>query len=263
MVAADTGELVWETKVGPGGILGGMQWGSANDGKTIYTASSNSNNASRDRIKPFYPNDLQPLYPGYPIGACDPSHGPCAFSGPGFPGGTDNWTLVNPSPDIVPDGKSTYNEGKGLQTTTGFWSALDVATGEILWQRVLPTDSREPIDEFDERQNMPGTLHGSVTLANGVLFGGGTWDGQGLMVGLDAATGKIIWRFNAQFWGTNAGGIEASPAVVNGVVYWGTGASKGGIYSEPFFDLKIGGAEVRGNKVYAFELPTSSGGKKN
>lgn len=58
---ADTGSLVWSTRVGPGGILGGMQWGSASDGKTIYTAESNSVNASRDRTKPFYPSPLNPI----------------------------------------------------------------------------------------------------------------------------------------------------------------------------------------------------------
>lgn len=37
----DTGEVVWVTQVGPGGALGGLQWGSATDGQRIYTAISN------------------------------------------------------------------------------------------------------------------------------------------------------------------------------------------------------------------------------
>ena len=37
-----TGELVWKTQVVPPGITGGMQWGSANDGKSIFVASANS-----------------------------------------------------------------------------------------------------------------------------------------------------------------------------------------------------------------------------
>ncbi|MCZ6672416.1 MAG: PQQ-binding-like beta-propeller repeat protein [Verrucomicrobia bacterium] len=37
-----TGEQVWATKVGPGGTLGGSEWGSATDGKRIYVAISNS-----------------------------------------------------------------------------------------------------------------------------------------------------------------------------------------------------------------------------
>ncbi|MDB5262931.1 MAG: PQQ-binding-like beta-propeller repeat protein [Adhaeribacter sp.] len=38
----DNGNEVWHTQVGPGGELGGLQWGSAVDGNRIYTAVSNS-----------------------------------------------------------------------------------------------------------------------------------------------------------------------------------------------------------------------------
>jgi len=37
----DTGNLLWRTQVGPGSSLGGMEWGSATDGKQIYVAISN------------------------------------------------------------------------------------------------------------------------------------------------------------------------------------------------------------------------------
>jgi polyvinyl alcohol dehydrogenase (cytochrome) len=39
----DTGAVVWVTQAGPGGTAGGLQWGSAVDGKRIYTANANSN----------------------------------------------------------------------------------------------------------------------------------------------------------------------------------------------------------------------------
>src|SRR5262249_26504710 len=38
----DTGAVVWTAQAGPGGILGGLQWGSAVDGARVYTANSNS-----------------------------------------------------------------------------------------------------------------------------------------------------------------------------------------------------------------------------
>ena len=38
----DTGAVVWVTNTGPGGTAGGLQWGSAVDGKRIYTANANS-----------------------------------------------------------------------------------------------------------------------------------------------------------------------------------------------------------------------------
>lgn len=37
----DTGALIWKTQVGPGSSLGGMEWGSASDGKRIYVAIAN------------------------------------------------------------------------------------------------------------------------------------------------------------------------------------------------------------------------------
>ena len=79
----DTGAVVWSTQVGPGGVQGGLQWGSSTDGRTIWAAVSNS--------------DQQP------------------------------WTLIN-------DGQPT-----GPTVTGGFWSALDAATGKILWQTADPS----------------------------------------------------------------------------------------------------------------------------
>ncbi|MCW5633609.1 MAG: PQQ-binding-like beta-propeller repeat protein [Rubrivivax sp.] len=249
----DTGGLVWSTKVGPGGILGGMQWGSATDGRLIYTANSNANNANRDRALPFYGNPLDPIYPGFP-GFLNAQTQP---SGPGFDGGA--WTLINPPADTVPDNISTFVDGSRLKTITGFWSALDAATGRIVWQRPVPTEGRPPISSPLQTVPPAGALHGSVTLANGVLFGGAA-DGLGSMYAMEASSGRILFRHRAQFEGRDGGSIEASPAVVDGVVYWGTGASRGGIFSTPFLQavtgvpFTFGGTELRNNKLYAFEL---------
>ncbi len=37
----DTGAVLWQTQVGPGSSLGGMEWGSASDGTSIYVAIGN------------------------------------------------------------------------------------------------------------------------------------------------------------------------------------------------------------------------------
>lgn len=37
-----TGAVAWVTQVGPGGLTGGLQWGSATDGKRIYVAVANA-----------------------------------------------------------------------------------------------------------------------------------------------------------------------------------------------------------------------------
>jgi polyvinyl alcohol dehydrogenase (cytochrome) len=39
----DTGAIDWVTQAGPGGTAGGLQWGSAVDGRRVYTANANSN----------------------------------------------------------------------------------------------------------------------------------------------------------------------------------------------------------------------------
>ncbi len=38
----DTGHLLWKTKVGGGGALGGIEWGMAADGDTVYAANADA-----------------------------------------------------------------------------------------------------------------------------------------------------------------------------------------------------------------------------
>jgi polyvinyl alcohol dehydrogenase (cytochrome) len=153
----ENGNIVWSTPVGPGASLGGIEWGTATDGKRIYVAIANSN-----------------LLP---------------------------YTLV-PS---------------GQKITWGAWTALDVATGKIVWQTADPT---------------PGAIdRGSVSVANRVVYVGSN---SGEMYALDASTGNILWNF------ASGGSVIDGPSIVDGDLYWGSGYK-----------------EIRGtgnNKVYAFTL---------
>ncbi|MET0342404.1 MAG: PQQ-binding-like beta-propeller repeat protein [Polyangiales bacterium] len=162
----DTGKLVWKTVVGPGGLYGGMQWGSATDGARIYTSVVNSD---------------------------------------GIP-----WSL--------PSGESTR---------TGFWAALDAATGEIAWQtRGNPA--------------VPGAVRAGVTIANGVMFGG-SFDAGGTMYALDAATGATLWSFRS------GGSVGTAPVIADGTVYWAAG----------YGSLGMGGsAGLR--KLFAFSVSGGS-----
>lgn len=287
---ADTGELVWQTRVSPGGIVGGMQWGSAYDGKRIYTASSNSANACRDKNQPFYESPIAPLYPGHPIieQIVNPQNAINYISGPGFPNDPDKivypnspfnggaWTLINPPDDafeqaIIEDSQvSSYIEDGKLKTIHGFWSALDPATGTILWQRQAPSYGERPIsntltDLFSTRpmsDPCAGFIEGGVAVTQNVLFGG-TSNSQGDMVALDARDGSLLFAF------PSGGGVEAGPAIVDGVVYWGSGASMGGAFSSTFlapftppdyialtgYPFSLGGLHVNNNRVFAFEIP--------
>ena len=158
----DTGAVVWKTAAGPGGITGGLQWGSAVDGARVYTANSNSL---------------------------------------GVP-----WTLPN-----------------ATTTQNGIWSALDAATGQVIWQITPPHG---------------GVTSGPVTTANGVVFGC-SLDPQGWMYAMNAATGQILWSF------ASGGSCLSGAAISRGTVYWGSGYSHFG----PLFPW------TGNNKVYAFGLP--------
>jgi polyvinyl alcohol dehydrogenase (cytochrome) len=155
----DTGAVVWETQVGPGSSLGGLEWGSSTDGSHIYVAEAN-----------FY-------------------HLP--------------WTLLN-----------------GTTVTSGFWAALDAATGQILWQTADPQGS------FDT---------GPVTGANGVAYAC-SMDPAGHMYAMDGATGNILWDF------PSGGSCTSGAAIANGMIFWGSGYS----------NLNLG---TPNNQLYAFQVP--------
>lgn len=90
----------------------------------------------------------------------------------------------------------------GETVAGGSWGALDAATGKILWQT---PDPQGAIDI------------GFVSAANGVVYAGsdaGTGDN---MYALDGATGQILWRF------ASGGSVVSGPAIVNGVLFWGSG----------------------------------------
>jgi polyvinyl alcohol dehydrogenase (cytochrome) len=150
----DSGALLWSTMVGPGGTLGGIEWGSATDGQRIYAAITNNSH------KPY------PLIDGTTI-------------------------------------------------TWGAWSALDAATGKILWQTPDPARAQ---------------AMGSVSVANGVLYVPSI---SGNMHALDSATGRMLWTFQS------GGAVLDGPAIVDGTLFWGSGYRKTG-----------GGAG--NNEVYAF-----------
>jgi polyvinyl alcohol dehydrogenase (cytochrome) len=151
-----TGATLWQKQVGPGSALGGMQWGSATDGKRIYVQIAN-----------FY----------------------------------------------------------SIGSVGGSWSALDPATGNILWQTPDPNSA---IDI------------GPMTVANGVVYAASMAGSATAhtMFALDAATGATLWSFPA------GSSVNAGATVVNGVVYWGSGYTHLGV---PGFTGGFGTA-----KFYAF-----------
>jgi polyvinyl alcohol dehydrogenase (cytochrome) len=48
----DNGELLWDTKIGGGGAMGGIHWGMAYDGKTLFAANNMSTGPTADEVSP-------------------------------------------------------------------------------------------------------------------------------------------------------------------------------------------------------------------
>lgn len=167
---ANDGAIVWRKQVGPGGLLGGMQFGAATDNQRIYIQNTNT--------------------------------------------GHENYQLV-----------AGNNAGKTIHS--GFWAALDPATGNILWQTQVPGGDAPITGKLIHL--VWGTKLGSgffawpmggLTVANGVVFAGVANLG-GTMVAMDASNGNILWQMDT------GQSIASSPSVVNGRVYWGTGYKTG------------------------------------
>ena len=142
------GRPVWKTEVGPGGMLGGIEFGAATDGERVYVGISN------------HPKQ-------------------------------------------------------------GSVSALDGATGKILWQTMNP----------DGRSNFgPITVTGAGD--NRLVFAGSSGN---FIRAYNANDGKIVWEFDT------GGAVGGGPTVVDGVLYIGSG----------YRMLRVGKGN---NKLYAFSV---------
>lgn len=117
----DDGEVVWVTQVGPGGALGGLQWGSATDGERIYTAISNYDGDAWELVANGQPTGQ--MTNGGLISALDASTG------------TILWQT--PDPESAPDqGAVTVANGVVYACSVdplGHMYALDASSGAILW----------------------------------------------------------------------------------------------------------------------------------
>ena len=85
--------------------------------------------------------------------------------------------------------------------TSGVWVKYD-GNGNVKW--ITPTPNGDQ-------------AYGSVSLTNDVVFG--STHVQGLLVALSTADGSILWRYQT------VGSVNAAAAIVDNIVYWGTGSS--------------------------------------
>jgi polyvinyl alcohol dehydrogenase (cytochrome) len=127
-----TGAEVWKTQVGPGGTLGGLQWGSAVDGNRIYTAIANNGFTEHTMTKG--PGAGQKVKGGF-WAALDAATGAVIWE----------YAATNPPTAgfFGPPGSVAVNTGMvtsangvvfaGAMDAEGTMYAINAATGEKLW----------------------------------------------------------------------------------------------------------------------------------
>jgi polyvinyl alcohol dehydrogenase (cytochrome) len=159
--------------------------------------------------------------------ALNPDTGQVAWvttAGPGGTAGGLQWgSAVDGLRVYTADSNSNFKPWTmpdGSVVTSGMWSGLDAATGQLLWQTAPPHG---------------GGASGPATTANGVMYGC-SLDPEGYMYALNGATGAVLWQFKS------GGSCLSGAAISNGEVYWGSGYSNFG-FGTP------------NNKLFKFGLP--------
>ena len=143
----DTGAVRWVAQAGPGGTAGGLQWGSAVDGKRVYTANANSN---------LVPWTLQPG------GTVTTTNG--VWSGIDAVTGAVLWQTTPPHGGGTSGPVTTANGivfGCSLDAA-GYMYALNGATGAVLWE--FPSG---------------GSCLSGAAIANGTLYWGSGYSNFG------------------------------------------------------------------------------------
>ncbi len=114
---ADTGATVWSKLMGPGGPLGGIQWGTASDGTNIYIANANSAKAA------YTLSSGQQITWGF-------------WSAVNASNGNLVWQTPDPTSGTIDEG--ALSETNGIVFAESFDSsghvyALNSGTGQLLW----------------------------------------------------------------------------------------------------------------------------------
>jgi polyvinyl alcohol dehydrogenase (cytochrome) len=168
---ADTGAIVWQTQVGPGGHLGGIHWGTAVDDQRVYVGVNNEN------AMPFMLGGK-----GAQAGEMT-SVGAWAALDPAT--GAVLWQVANPASPNVTMGASVNGPVSaaggvvfaGSMDPDGTMYALDAATGDQLWSF-----------------KSGGTVYGGPAIVGGMVFWGAGYLSSRLGFGTSV---KKLYAFSA------------------------------------------------------------------
>jgi polyvinyl alcohol dehydrogenase (cytochrome) len=151
------GEIVWQSRVGKGGVNGGVQWGMASDGRKIYAAVSDVGRTRRTNVEPF---DT-----GLPL--VDPKQGG-GLTALGVVDGEKVW-YAPPAPcDAKPGCSPAQSAAVTAIPGVVFSGSID---GHL---RAFNSDDGTVLWDFDTARE--------YETVNGVRAGGGSLDGPGATV---------------------------------------------------------------------------------
>jgi polyvinyl alcohol dehydrogenase (cytochrome) len=164
------GEILWQTRVGHGGALGGIQWGSASDGKNMYVALS----------------DINLLQKQFGTGkklVADPKAGGGLFA-LNAATGAKVWTAAPPScgdrPSCSPAQSAAVSAIPGVVfsgSVDGHLRGYSMTDGKAIWD----FDTTREFTTVNGLTTKGGSLDGpGPTIAGGMLYvnsGYGSWGG--------------------------------------------------------------------------------------
>jgi len=177
----DRGRIVWKTRVGAGGILGGVQWGTATDSKFVFAAVSDLSFVTLLLGQPLVPNPNK----GGGLYALDAGTGALVWSAPPVAACANRPNCspaqsgaVTATPEFVLSG-----------AIDGHIRAYSTVSGALLWDY----DTSKPFTTVNGVTARGGSLDsGGPTIAGGYLFvnsGYGLYGGQ---------AGNVLLAFRAR-----------------------------------------------------------------
>lgn len=151
------GEIVWQTRVGKGGVIGGVQWGMASDGQKLYVAVSDAGRIRVADAGGSNPNrfTLDPKQGGG-LSALSLGDGQIIWRAPP--------AVCGPTPGCSPAQSAAVTAIPGVifsGALDGHLRAFDTETGRVVWD----------VDTVRDYET-----------ANGVKARGGSLDGPGAVV---------------------------------------------------------------------------------
>jgi polyvinyl alcohol dehydrogenase (cytochrome) len=163
------GKVVWQTKIGAGSALGGIEWGHAADNENTYAAVSDV----------IVRKDAQPG-----ISALKLATGEKVWSTPApkvtCPTGQACIAAQSAAISVIPGAVFSG-------AMNGHFRAYSTKTGEIIWD----FDTARPFDTVNQVQAKGGSINGSgPTIANGIVYTNSGYQGFG------GSAGNVLLAFS-------------------------------------------------------------------